>query len=109
MNILPTLLVQRCVYWPPGQTDRHGVRAPGQRRPLACAFESTRRTIKRPNGASLEISSTVFLAEPVEEEGWIWLGPIEEAPTQPDDQLRIKAVSRHSDTDDREQLWKAMV
>jgi hypothetical protein len=62
-----------------------------------------------PNGRKFEISATVFLKESVQEEGWLWVSSLGPQPSVPDDQLRIKAVSYHSDVDDIEKLWKAMV
>lgn len=109
MNILSSLLKQQCVYWPPGELDRFGKRTYGLPSVLACAYELTRRTINQPNGTSFEISATVNLAESVEEEGWLWVGDIRNAPSVPDDQMRIKMVTYHSDTEDNEKLWKAMV
>lgn len=110
VQILDALLNQDWVYWPPSETpDKFGVYAPGTPYAVRGKADRTRRVIHTPDGHTLEISTTVFLAVQPAEHGWLMQVALNDAPAVPDDQFRIKAVSIHPDVDETETLWKAMI
>jgi len=60
-----------------------------------------------PSGKTFEISTRVFLAVEVVEEGWLWLGNYADRPTTPSNETKIKNVSSFQDVDNSEKLWIA--
>jgi len=107
MNILPGLLNQTCVYWPPGTLDKFGNRTFGDPVELRCQWENRKTVMTNPNGKTFEVSSQVFLALEVEEEGWLWLGSFSGRPSTPPEETKIKNVSSFQDVDNDEKLWIA--
>jgi hypothetical protein len=110
MNILPGLLNQRCIYWPPSETpDRYGKYTPQTPVELPCQQESTIKSINTSDGKTVAITATLFLSQEVSKEGWLMLGSLDEAPTFPVEDYRIKHVMTFQDIDNDEKLWKAFV
>jgi hypothetical protein len=109
MSILPGLLKQDCVYWPPGSIDKFGRLSVGAPRRLKCQWENKKIVATNPNGKTFEVTTQVFLSEEILEEGWLWLGTYKDKPTVPPGELKIKMVSSFQDVDNREKLWKALI
>jgi hypothetical protein len=109
MKILPGLLKQRCVYWPPGQIDKFGNYAVGNPVELACQWVNRKTILTNPNGKTFEVSSQVHLSVEVQEEGWLWLGKMKDRPQTPSNETKIRNVTRQPDTDNDEVLWIAGV
>lgn len=109
MQILPGLLNQDWVYWPPSTANKFGEVAPLAPRAIKGKSDLTRRVINTADGRTLEISTTVFLSTPVEERGWLVQTKFEDRPETPAKEHQIKAVSQHPDVDETELLWKAMI
>lgn len=108
-NILPGLLNQTCVYWPPGSPDKFGAVTPGAARELVCQWEQSTNVITTPDGRTLTVSATVFLSSAVSEGGWLYLGRLSGAPATPPKDNRIQQVLTFQDIEANERLWKAML
>lgn len=108
-NILPGLLNQVCVYWPPGSSDKFGAVTPGTAREVACQWEERAETITTADGRILVIHATVFLPSEIVEGGWLYLGRLAGAPAAPPKENRIRQVLTFQDVDANERLWKALL
>lgn len=107
MLILPGLLKQMCVYWPPGLPNKYGVANFGSPRALPCQWEEANQTITSPDGRILTTTATVHLSVEVQEGGWLYLGALYSAPVEPPPRNRILLVQRFQDIDNDERLWIA--
>jgi hypothetical protein len=118
-NILPGLLKQRAVYWPPGTYDKYGERAYGTPQEVVVRWNPTFEEAVDAQGKTFISSTTVYANQDLKINGYLWLssktikdpegsGLLEAPATPPTNQL-IRSSVEISDVDLQETIYEARI
>jgi len=112
MNILPGLLNQTLVYWPPAARNEFGKATYGTPVQLSCHWEQEQVEIKDAEGNNFISTATIFLDQEVLRGGWVWEGLLADAPANPITPVplqQIKQCRRVPDVDNTETVYIANI
>ena len=121
-DILPELLKQIAVYWPPGAADRDNIKSPGTAREIACRWNPKQIDRVDAQGSTYVSTAQIYHEDAnVALEGYFWLSTyttddpagsaLAAAPTGSNipKNKRVKETEHVPDVDNDEQLYMAFV
>jgi len=83
-------LSQVCVYWEPDETDEYGKMAFEDPVELPCRWSDANELYVSADGQEKTSSGIIYTAEDVETTGWLWIGELEDLPSDSDDPRTVE-------------------
>lgn len=100
MTVENDSLYQKAVYWPLAGFYNNGTPRLGTPIEIDVRWEWTKRTIKGPDGSPVSIDATVDLDREIPQGSQMWLGELEDLPTNTEDYDNLMTVVSYDNIPD---------